>query len=371
MSAVPRLFRASLLLLLLLAAAQPSPSASSSIFVSEPGLCYRIPTMVQTPSGALLAFAEARAGPSCSDDDPNGHNLVMKSSSDGGASWGAEVTVVGDAANLGPGGVGYTNPVPTVVRLPGGGHRILFHYATLNNPCLTKHGQTLQRWSDDDGASWSSETDISGYLPAALPGALPGPAAGVQTASGRIICCAWGNHNSAPPPGMCFPKNYSSGFSSFVYYSDDLGATYTALPILTTPASTVNECTIALTADGSLLVLLRQVGGPFMRTLYAPDLSSHSPLVPLEDLPTPVCEGSLAARGAAVYFSNPSSATQRANMTVHRSTDSGASWPAARVYLPGAGGYSAMLALAGSADLAIAYEVASTKGINFTRLAAF
>ena len=117
--------------------------------------------------------------------------------------------------------------------------------------------------------------------------------------------------------------------------------------------------------------LPHQVGGPILRTTYAPDLASRSPLEPVPDLPTPVCEGSLAAHGGVFYYSNPSSSHARVNNTVHASRDGGATWPAAAVYnpAPAGGGYSALVAR--KADLAVAFEVFSMQGINFTTVPYF
>ena len=53
-----------------------------------PGLngskCYRIPSIIATHRGTLLAFAENRLG-GCGDQ--GAHNLVLRRSEDGGASW--------------------------------------------------------------------------------------------------------------------------------------------------------------------------------------------------------------------------------------------------------------------------------------------
>ena len=47
--------------------------------------CYRIPSVVQTKSGVLLAFAEARHG-SCGDNEV--HEIALRRSQDGGEKWG-------------------------------------------------------------------------------------------------------------------------------------------------------------------------------------------------------------------------------------------------------------------------------------------
>ena len=63
--------------------------------------CYRIPSIVQTTSGALVAFAEAREG-SCGDGAV--HSIAVRSSVDNGTTWG-DVSFV-----KGPGGGMIGNP---------------------------------------------------------------------------------------------------------------------------------------------------------------------------------------------------------------------------------------------------------------------
>ena len=48
--------------------------------------CFRIPSVVSTATGTLLAFAEARNTPNCAD---NGEvDIVSRRSTDGGGTWG-------------------------------------------------------------------------------------------------------------------------------------------------------------------------------------------------------------------------------------------------------------------------------------------
>ena len=60
------------------------------------------------------------------------------------------------------------------------------------------------------------------------------------------------------------------------------------------------------------------------------------------DLPDPYCEASLvsSADRSALYLVNPSSATRRANLSVHRSSDGGRSWAHSRVLYAGGAAYS-------------------------------
>ena len=63
--------------------------------------CYRIPSIVQTTSGALVASAEARVG-SCGDGAV--HSIAVRSSVDNGTTWG-DVSFI-----KGPGGGMIGNP---------------------------------------------------------------------------------------------------------------------------------------------------------------------------------------------------------------------------------------------------------------------
>ena len=216
------------------------------IRVFYPGLapgsyCYRIPSIIKTSRGTLLAFAEDR-GISCGDDGPN-HKLVLRRSEDDGETWGpviivkrGEVPCEGCAAAI-------SNPNPVEVSFPDGTRALLLHYDTLNNPRPDAHGLDMQLWSGDDGLTWTpdrasvapSEEDdslqrgdqaaaahglLAGPAPEVLAfrngrtneGAMVGPAIGLQDDEGTISFSAhvatsyWGTtaawHSAAPAPSI-------------------------------------------------------------------------------------------------------------------------------------------------------------------------
>ena len=66
---------------------------------------FRIPALVQTKSGAILAFAEARRN---SGSDTGDIDLVMKRSTDGGKTWSEMMMAWDDAENV------CGNPSPVV-----------------------------------------------------------------------------------------------------------------------------------------------------------------------------------------------------------------------------------------------------------------
>ncbi len=148
----------------------------------DPGYaCFRIPAVVRTVKGTLLAFAEGRVD-NCG--DAGDIDLVLKRSHDGGRTWGP-LQVINEG-----GGDTHGNPAPVVDRTTG---RVLLA-ETFNTgrtdgkncdiPCdRTPH---LQH-SDDDGRTWSQPRDLSEEI---LPDNwnswyATGPVHGVQLTRGR------------------------------------------------------------------------------------------------------------------------------------------------------------------------------------------
>ncbi|MET7999788.1 sialidase family protein [Nonomuraea glycinis] len=126
---------------------------------------FRIPAVVVTRAGTVLAFAEGRHG---SAGDSGHIDLVLKSSTDGGGTWG-ELRVV--AAEPRQGTVG--NPAPVVT---ADGRIILV--SVRQGPAATekkiRRGEVAAadgrrvyvQHSDDDGLTWRPVHTVSG-LPAA------------------------------------------------------------------------------------------------------------------------------------------------------------------------------------------------------------
>ncbi|MBI0383306.1 exo-alpha-sialidase, partial [Streptomyces albiflaviniger] len=124
---------------------------------------YRIPAVVLTHDGTVLAFAEGRVNFSADD----GHiDLVLKRSADGGRTWGALQVV----ARNGDGTAG--NPAPVV--LDGGsydGRVLLVHVRSAASATedRIRRGEVSAAdgrrvwltYSDDDGVSWSEAREIT------------------------------------------------------------------------------------------------------------------------------------------------------------------------------------------------------------------
>ena len=133
----------------------------------EGSRCFRIPTIIRTSRGTLLAFAENRVT-DCGDDGPD-HALVLRRSVDNGDSWGPLIEVQKDSeppCDDCPSAI--SNPNPVEVTLGSALHStraILLHYDTLNNPSEDRHGLGMQIWSYDDGLTWSTTATVLAYPP--------------------------------------------------------------------------------------------------------------------------------------------------------------------------------------------------------------
>ena len=156
---------------------------------------YRIPSVVATPDGVIVAFAESRVS-DLSDCLPKA--LVARRSTDGGRTWDALQIVFGNVSALDVVG----NPMSV---FDGGSGKIVVHFA-VGSPFNGCHGAIMQL---DDGGSggrhWGGLLNVSAQI-GNLP-LLPGPGAGVQLASGRLVMAAAGG----------------AYVDDYIYFSDDGG----------------------------------------------------------------------------------------------------------------------------------------------------
>jgi sialidase-1 len=325
---------------------------------------YRIPTVVRSRAGALLAFAEGRVHDECDFGDID---VVMKRSTDGGATWSPVKRVVD--AGLDKAG----NPIPIAT---ASGKIVLL---SLINPldqatcgptssdCSCKRNDQIQRvavvTSDDDGVTWSARKDITNDVrKPEWGGILLGPAHGIQIERG-------------PNAGMLVvaAKHDRSGH---LLTSKDDGATWAIGATEAGSRVNVNESTLAELSDGSILVNARHnVTAPDVddaqralgfraeaRLSSALAYASSPAFARTPRFRGPVVQGSLLSlRGSErfgderrVLFSYPAgqhgtNVGQRHDLRVYASRDDGSTWsPGARV-VGGWAAYSDLVALPGGA----------------------
>lgn len=289
---------------------------------------YRIPALIQTKLGTLLAFAEARKnGPG----DTGDIDLVVKHSYDGGKTWGDIIKVWDDRENV------CGNPSPVVDCATG---RIIL-IMTWND------GRDKERaihakesfdfrhifvcYSDDDGANWSTPNEISHQVRNEdWTWYATGPCHAIQLRNGKqygriIVPCNHGVYDNGP-----------KGTVSHVIYSDDVGESWNIGAVL--PIG--NESTIAELSDGKLMLNMRgqkseeRVTKPYRWAAISNDggESFNEPYLD-EGLIEPVCNASIinwsppfSSLTNKILFSNPADVKKRINMTVYLSNDDGKNW---------------------------------------------
>ena len=299
---------------------------------------YRIPAVVVTRAGTLLAFAEGRVGSSA---DHGNIDLVLKRSADGGRTWGAPQVV----ARNGGGTAG--NPAPVV--LEDGAHAgrvVLVHVrsAAAATEDRIRRGEVSAAdgrrvwltYSDDDGVSWSAAREITAQTKRPewrWYATTPGHALRLRHGdhAGRIVVPA--NHSLPPtvPGDIGTEGRYNGGHDLL---SDDDGETWRIGYVDDNPDGyiNVNETTAAELPDGRVYFNTRNdATAPGTRAdaySYDGGATLATPFRPQAGLVTPVVEGSLLHLGEPdlLLYSGPAAPGFRALMTVRASRDGGVTW---------------------------------------------
>jgi sialidase-1 len=308
---------------------------------------HRIPAMIVTSKGTVLAFCEARSG-SAKDSAPT--DVVLRRSLNNGKKWTAAQVV----AHIAGATVG--NPTPVEDRKTG----VIWLLLTSNPAGLTEKeiegGSTKGTrtvWvthSDDDGLHWAPARDITASTKKPnWTWYATGPGNGIQLTDGRLVIPC--DHKVAG----------TNAFYSHVIYSDDDGKTW---KLGGSAGPETNESAVAQLSDGALLLNMRSYAGKHERAIAV----SHDGGVTWSGvrwdaaLIEPVCEGSMVSYVAAgeggkhyLLFSNPADTEKRDRMTVRLSYDDGKTWPVARMIDAGPSAYSS-LAVMRDGTIGLLYE---------------
>lgn len=294
---------------------------------------FRIPAIVTTNSGKLLAFAEGRVK---SSSDTGNIDLVMRSSTDEGKSWSPIKIIWDDGDNV------CGNPAPVVDKETGDIHLLLTWNLGSDHErdIISKKSKNTRRVfvssSSNEGESWTTPKEITSTTKLEnWTWYATGPCHGIQLKNSKfkgrlVIPC---DHIEAT----------TRKYFSHSIYSDDHGKTWQLGG--TTPQDQVNECTVAELPDGKLLLNMRN----YDRTKKVRKISlsedgglSWSDIQADTALIEPICQASLLCPGTqkTLYFLNPASTNSRTNMTLKASTNFGESWEIVQVLNSGASAYS-------------------------------
>ncbi|MFI4859868.1 MAG: exo-alpha-sialidase [Phycisphaerales bacterium JB063] len=332
---------------------------------------FRIPAIVRAANGDLLAFAEGRVS---GQSDAGDIDLVMKRSSDGGATWGRLTRV----ADFGRGTVG--NPAPVVdtqsgdvvlvaVLQPEGVHEgHIRHGEGYRDPCVLR--------STDHGVTWSEPVSL--VETADRPDwrwYATGPCHAIQLRHG-------------PHAGrLVVPANFSTDggagsdyLGAHALLSDDAGQTWRIGAVDDSHVGdnriNPNESTVVELADGTLLFNARDQHGSSRATRLSTRSTDGGesftrPYAPVEDLTAPVCQGALLGveldGQQVIVYSSPGVWNAREEMKLRYSTDQGATWQDGPTLYTGSSAYSDLVNL-DNATVGCLFEIDNYERIVFTTL---
>lgn len=320
---------------------------------------YRIPGVVATSQGAVLAYAEARKserGDWCTID------IVLRRSEDQGRSWSPMRKIAAvpgphrknPAAlalkSVNPDDVTYNNPAAIVDR------RGTVHFLF----CL-EYMRAFYMRSEDGGRTFSNPVEITSAFEQFRPEydwkvLATGPGHGIELRNGRLVMPVWlstGTGGGAHRPSVVS-----------VIYSDDRGKTWRRGDIAVPNTSEFvnpSETAVVQLSDGRVMLNVRNESKQHRRIVVTSKDGATKWSAPrfVPDLLEPICMASMIrlslARGEGrnrLLFSNPDNLERaagkaepgrnrdRKNLTVKLSYDEGETWPVSRVLEPGVAGYS-------------------------------
>jgi sialidase-1 len=369
--------KAGLILVFAIAAHAAEPSLKPiPLFRGDSGgyHMYRIPGIVVTKKGTILAYTEARR---TGNGDWDSIDIVMRRSTDGGETFSPQEIrahvpgeiernpVAVERKQGKPGDITYDNPVAIADR--SGSVHFVF--------CL-EYMRAFYMRSDDDGQTFSKLAEITPTFDAFRPEyawrvLATGPGHGIQMTNGRLIIPVWlalGTGGNGHHPSV-----------NSTIYSDDHGANWHrgAIAVPSTPAfPDPNETTAAQLEDGRVMLNVRTEAKENLRTVVTSrDGATHWSEPKLQpDLPDPICFASLMRLSTRktggrnrLLFVNPDNLTRadgkdsrskdRVNLTVRLSYDEGGHWTVKRAIEPGATGYADLSVMPDGTILCL-YEIA-------------
>lgn len=341
---------------------------------------YRIPSVVRTKSGTLIAAADERYfdGSDC----PNRIDKVIRRSADGGASWSPVEVIVrerGEAqlsssAAIDP-ALLYDEETDTVFMLylhtpPGVGLANSGRGKGGTASDGTEYGTSylMLTESRDEGKTWKAPVCLNGQVKDdsfAFIGAGPGIGIAVREGryKGRLVYPIYYGMSDRQPSLM-----------AAAIYSDDHGKTWKrGKPLRATPPSQlcdgvfaedslqVTETQIA-EAGGALIAIARN-HDPVRRAARAVSADggeSWAEYGYVPEIRQPICQMSVLAfryGGEEVLaIVHPDDERARVRGTVHLSFDGGKTFPVAQVFVEGDFLYSSLCFLPESGELLVLYE---------------
>lgn len=314
---------------------------------------YRIPSIVTTTNGNILAFAEARKGLG---GDWDISSIVMKKSTDNGFSWSDEITLVQEPNSQ----CSYPVPINDVYS-----NKIHLLY-------LIEHARIYYTISDNNGLTWKEPiniTDVFNSISEQYPWRVIGigPGHGTQLSNGRLIVPMWLSECAGNDSTMNLQNTYPT--ISGVLFSDDFGENWKIGDFICTSNDTFiypNESSCVELKNNEVLFNIRNESKNYRRIVStSPNgVSDWSAPYYSDNFFEPICHASMLRMSMEPYqsknrilFCNPDSRNtnwsekrgttliagakrQRSNLTIRMSYDEALTFPISKVIDSDYSGYS-------------------------------
>lgn len=323
---------------------------------------YRIPGLVTTNTGTLVAVCDARVDRP--GDAINNIDLVVKRSTDLGKTWMPMQVIVdfpGKEAACDPciAHDRHTNRVWVFY------DHILDHVAKPGTQSREKRIIHLHAiYSDDEGVTWSGPRNLTPIIKMPVWDAvLAGPGRGSQTRNGYLLI-------------PCYSIRPDCSYAQ-VLVSTDHGGTW---KLSKGARAETNESAVVELTDGRWLLNSRDARREGYRVVSTTKNQGANWITPsnAKNLPEPCCQGSVIRytdtrdgfQKNRLLFSNPADSSQRRRMTVRMSYDEGETWPIAKVIYDGPTAYSCLTVLP-NGTIGLLYESGDQSPYERIHFAAF
>ena len=351
--------------------ARPEVSVFSTETIDDITYGYRIPALITSQKGTVLAFAERRHGL----HDHAQNDIVLKRSFDNGQHW-EDLQVIADF------GKSSLND-PLVVQLTSG--RILLVFQEFPYGIHARNSGWIQMadngydgprntkshlvYSDDDGATWSTSKEITKSLRPNDRISVGSPGIAIQLErgeyKGRIVLPLYLSKKINDDERV---------WTNAVAWSDDEGESWHLSNDIPEKGHVGhgNEAQIVERTDGSLLFIARNQGGLHRKTAISKDggLTWSNKRLDFE-LPGTACQGSVLryswpeAGENLILFAAPANRYARNQGTIRMSTDDGESWTYSKEITPDFYAYSCLTRL-NNDEVGLLYEGNQYQNILFT-----
>jgi len=348
-----------LLIVAIISQARAAEPALSTLFTAGEGgyFVYRIPGVIVSNRGTLLAWCEARKH-NASDW---GHiDIQMRRSTDGGNTWSAPQTI---NRGIGP---NVKNPAAIAKKVSRpedvthhNGVMIAdrdgaIHFVYNSECCRCFYCRSL-----DEGVSFTDPIELTSTFEKFRPEYewqvfATGPGHCIQLRSGRLLVPVWlskGTGNGAHRPSVVA-----------TIYSDDSGNTWHRGTIVageTDPLTNPSESVAAELSNGRVMLNIRHESKNHRRAVsFSPDgATAWTRPIFDEELVEPICMASQIRIDDKLLFANPANLDRQAgpakagqgrdrkNLTLRLSYDDGKTWPVKKTLDSGPSAYSDLAVL--------------------------